>query len=30
MPAERGNPPPLFVQILRLCSHRIHPTKETS
>ena len=30
LPAERGTPLPLFVQILRLRSHRIHPTKETS
>ena len=27
---ENGTPLPLFVQILRLYSHRIHPTKETS
>ena len=30
LPAERGTPLPLFVQTLRLYSHRIHPTKETS
>ena len=30
LPVERGTPLPLFVQVLHLCSHRIHPMKETS
>ena len=27
---EKGTPLPLFVQILRLCLHGIHPTEDTS
>ena len=27
---DKGTPLPLFVQILRVCLHGIHPTEDTS